>query len=372
MSVKPANQQDGPENPKKKSRLQNEDRSENERKTCRARMRCKIARRCRALMSFLQETQYTSKMCWGVTFMEKYSIISRFLVGLIVIFVLFVYYPFAYRLVTSQVDAGTIVSATNNPHGIAFADGRGPAATMGSNEYLKIVVDLITFAFGLLLIPGAFCLISWKAGGNLQRYMRHSKKEASKYSKTKRQQDPVQPDKSLSIAGKPDQQPSSTLTNSSKTSHQLRMLLKGEKDEATMHLARIICGRSGNKRDVMRTYCQLRLTDLLINNKMAATRKEVVAELQQEIRLKFSKRSSAREWLLSAYNLYKTGNYGEALEACNCAIALAPTAVAYFVRGALHHKSGQEDIAMDDLRKAANLGHKKAKNILAARGVVLN
>ena len=145
-------------------------------------------------------------------------------------------------------------------------------------------------------------------------------------------------------------------------------LFQQEKDESTMKFARIICGR--NRKDIKSTYYQLRFNELIVDTKLDTIKKEILAELKQEIRLKFSKKASAREWLLSAFNLYKAGNYDEALEACNCAIALAPSALAFFIRGALEHKSGMGDQALEDLRRAAKLGHQKAKNILAARGAL--
>lgn len=70
-----------------------------------------------------------------------------------------------------------------------------------------------------------------------------------------------------------------------------------------------------------------------------------------------------------ARTLLRTEKYDEALKACNMAVELTPFGAASYVRGAVYHKMGIEEQALNDLNTAATLGYQKAQDVLSVMGV---
>jgi tetratricopeptide (TPR) repeat protein len=64
--------------------------------------------------------------------------------------------------------------------------------------------------------------------------------------------------------------------------------------------------------------------------------------------------------------LYRTGNYQEAVNVLTSAIELKPDyAIAYYNRAIVYYKLGDRKQAENDLKEASYLGHKKAKELLS-------
>jgi tetratricopeptide (TPR) repeat protein len=81
---------------------------------------------------------------------------------------------------------------------------------------------------------------------------------------------------------------------------------------------------------------------------------------------------SSRALLKKGIGLFKSGNYKEALSVFDQVISLnAKYAEAYFIRGAIYNRLGKKDLAIVDLKSAANLGHKKSQDLLVAKGVAI-
>jgi tetratricopeptide (TPR) repeat protein len=71
------------------------------------------------------------------------------------------------------------------------------------------------------------------------------------------------------------------------------------------------------------------------------------------------------DWLKRGQLLYRSGNLQEALSMITNAIDLNPkSGIAYYQRGIVHEKIGNQKRALDDLSTAAQLGYKKALEIL--------
>jgi tetratricopeptide (TPR) repeat protein len=76
-------------------------------------------------------------------------------------------------------------------------------------------------------------------------------------------------------------------------------------------------------------------------------------------------RAVALQRMANGRKLYDEGNYAEAVRAFDAAIALRSNyALAYYNRAVAQNKLGHRRKAEADLREAAELGHKKAKEIL--------
>jgi tetratricopeptide (TPR) repeat protein len=75
-------------------------------------------------------------------------------------------------------------------------------------------------------------------------------------------------------------------------------------------------------------------------------------------------------WARQGQRLYQEGNLQGAINAFASAIYLNPDyAVAYFNRGIIHGKMGNQKLAVIDLKTAAQLGHAKAQNVLENKGI---
>lgn len=81
-------------------------------------------------------------------------------------------------------------------------------------------------------------------------------------------------------------------------------------------------------------------------------------------------RAVALQRMANGRKLYDEGNYAEAVRAFDAAIALrANYALAYYNRAVAHNKLGHRRKAEADLREAAELGHRKAREILRSHGI---
>lgn len=70
-------------------------------------------------------------------------------------------------------------------------------------------------------------------------------------------------------------------------------------------------------------------------------------------------------WVKKAQSLYRAGNFQEVLHVLDTAIKINPkSSPAYYSRGLLHEKLGNQTQALNDLTAAAQLGHKKAQKFL--------
>jgi tetratricopeptide (TPR) repeat protein len=108
---------------------------------------------------------------------------------------------------------------------------------------------------------------------------------------------------------------------------------------------------------------------LAFETKLAALKEGIMTELRDEMQRKFDMKAEAEACIDKARAIYKAGNYEMALDECSRAIAMAPFAAAYYIRGAINHKMGQDEQAMNDLKESANLGYHKAQNFLASKNI---
>jgi len=77
------------------------------------------------------------------------------------------------------------------------------------------------------------------------------------------------------------------------------------------------------------------------------------------------KDGTADQWTRKGTNLFNASRYPEAVEAYSKAITANPRhATAWFNRGVVHRKTGNQGRAMEDLKAAAKLGHPKARELL--------
>jgi tetratricopeptide (TPR) repeat protein len=75
-------------------------------------------------------------------------------------------------------------------------------------------------------------------------------------------------------------------------------------------------------------------------------------------------------WAKKGQELYQEGNLQGAVNAFASAIYLNPDySIAYFNRGIIHSKMGNQKLAVIDLKTAAQLGHTKAQNLLKSKGI---
>ncbi|MDM8523161.1 tetratricopeptide repeat protein [Desulfococcaceae bacterium HSG8] len=78
------------------------------------------------------------------------------------------------------------------------------------------------------------------------------------------------------------------------------------------------------------------------------------------------------DWLRKGQALYRSGNLNEALSMLTNAIDLNPKfSLAYYHRGIVNKKMGNKKRAMDDLKIAAQLGHRKAQETLKSTMMII-
>ncbi len=114
---------------------------------------------------------------------------------------------------------------------------------------------------------------------------------------------------------------------------------------------------------------QLKQDALAFETKLAALKEELRAELRDEMQRKFDMKAEAEARIEKACVQYKAGKYEMALEECSRSIAMAPFAIAYYIRGAINHKMSQDEQAMNDLKESAKLGYHKAQDLLASKNI---
>ena len=78
---------------------------------------------------------------------------------------------------------------------------------------------------------------------------------------------------------------------------------------------------------------------------------------------------SIKEWLGKGKALYLSGSYQDAINAFTNALNLSPGYTAYFNRGVVYNKLGNKKQAMNNIKAAARLGHKKSQKILESKGI---
>jgi len=76
------------------------------------------------------------------------------------------------------------------------------------------------------------------------------------------------------------------------------------------------------------------------------------------------------DWFRRGRELSDAGNYQEAIHALTNAIRLDPqNDAAYLHRGLAHHKAGNQEAAIEDLKLAAGRGHHRAQELLSKKGI---
>jgi tetratricopeptide (TPR) repeat protein len=190
------------------------------------------------------------------------------------------------------------------------------ADLLDSTETVEIIVNLAAYATGFFVIPGIFLLYIWMI----------AKKMGVDFSRTSRKYAKGCRKKRVAVAAVDEK----SITTNNKQSQQ---------------------------------------DELAFETKRAALREELKAELRDEMQRQLNMKAEAEACLKKARSLYKAGNYEMALDECSSAITMAPFAVAFYIRGAIHHKIGRDDQAVNDLKEAAKLGHPKAQDFLASNNV---
>lgn len=187
---------------------------------------------------------------------------------------------------------------------------------VNSTETVEIIVNLAAYATGFFIIPGIFLLYIWKIAKKMRVDFSRTSRKYAKERRKKRVAVAVVDEKSITTNNK-----------------------------------------------------QLQKDGMAFETKLAALREELKAELRDEMQHQLDMKAEAEACLTKARAFYKAGNYEIALNECSRAIAMAPFAVAFYIRGAIHHKIGQDDQALNDLKEAAKLGHPKAQEFLASNNV---
>jgi tetratricopeptide (TPR) repeat protein len=79
---------------------------------------------------------------------------------------------------------------------------------------------------------------------------------------------------------------------------------------------------------------------------------------------------TSKDWFMKGRELSETGNYQEAIHALTNAIELDPqNDAAYLNRGLAHHKVGDQEAAIEDLKLPARRGHQRARELLSKKGI---
>jgi tetratricopeptide (TPR) repeat protein len=78
---------------------------------------------------------------------------------------------------------------------------------------------------------------------------------------------------------------------------------------------------------------------------------------------------SVKEWLEKGKALYLSGSHQDAINAFTNALNLSPGYTAYFNRGVVYNKLGNKKQAVNNIKAAARLGHKKSQKMLESKGI---
>ena len=230
---------------------------------------------------------------------------------LVVIMALYLYYPFAYRTFVTIINADWWNSTGQATSGNYVREGYHYY-----NDFLSNVLILVAFIVGFFALPSVFLLSTWEISKKLEV-------------------DTSRP-------------------NSSRRRVRRKMhRSNGEVDEKSLK----------------KIYTQLRHIELEVDSKFQSLREELLTEINSEILRMFDMKTEAENCVEKARTLLRTENYDEALKACNKAVELTPFGAAYYVRGAVYHKMGIAEQALNDLNTAATLGYQKARDVLSVMGV---
>ncbi len=79
---------------------------------------------------------------------------------------------------------------------------------------------------------------------------------------------------------------------------------------------------------------------------------------------------TAQDWLKKGRESYRAGDLDNALAAFTKAVEIQPDyASAWYNRGVVGNKAGHAADAINDFKKAASLGHEKARKLLSSQGI---
>lgn len=244
--------------------------------------------------------------------MKKSIIFIQVVMFLAVILVLYIYYPFAYRTFINIINADWW-----NSTGQATAGNYISERNNFNNDFLSNILILLAFATAFFAIPGAFLLNMWKISKKLEA------------------------------------------DDTSPKSNRRKGRRRGRH-----------AGAGLDKKSLLKTYNQFKDIELGIANKFQTLKEELLTEINSEINRLFEMKTEAENCVDKARTLLKAENYDDALQACNNAVKLSPFGSAYYVRGAVHHKLGLNEQAINDLKTAATLGYQKAQDVLSSKGLV--
>jgi tetratricopeptide (TPR) repeat protein len=99
-------------------------------------------------------------------------------------------------------------------------------------------------------------------------------------------------------------------------------------------------------------------------------RLEIIEEAGKGRRSEASRKERVEKHFVKAWRYYNAGQFEEALRVYTRLLSLdSKNALAHFNRSVVYLRLGAQRKAFEDLKKAAGLGHKKAREFLTARGV---
>ena len=196
-------------------------------------------------------------------------------------------------------------------------DSYNSIRTLTAKNYVfTIIFHLVSFIVGFLVLPGIFLFFMWQLTKKVKTVSTHTRK-------------------------------------SSRGSRVIKHRTIAEVDEKSLK----------------KIYNQLRHIELEIDSKFQSLNEELLTEINSEILRMFNMKTEADNCVEKARTLLRTEDYDEALKACNKAVELTPFGAAYYVRGAVYHKMGIDEQALNDLNTAATLGYQKALDVLSVMGV---
>jgi len=246
--------------------------------------------------------------------MKKSTIFIRLAMLLLVVVALYLYYPFAYRTFVTIINADWWSSTGQATAGNYVSDSGGRNTFYG--DFLSNILILVAIIAGFFALPGVFLFNIWKMSKKLE--INSSRPNRS------RQRDRRKMNRS-----------------------------NGEVDEKSLIII----------------YNQLRHIELEVDSKFQSLREELLTKTNSEIHRMFDMKTEAENCVEKARTLLRTENYDEALKACNKAVELTPFGAAYYVRGAVYHKMGLDEQAINDLNTSAILGYQKAQDALSVMRV---
>lgn len=108
------------------------------------------------------------------------------------------------------------------------------------------------------------------------------------------------------------------------------------------------------------------------NRDLKIVEKKPQAEVVLEAEVVKDSNCISREWSQEGIALFRNGSYEESLIAFNHSIKLDPNfSSAYYARAVVYFKMVYDTFGLEDMKKAALLGHKKASAFLERKGIVI-